>query len=37
MENTNEITVVTTNDLAGYKVVETFGEVFGLIALGGRT
>jgi uncharacterized protein YbjQ (UPF0145 family) len=27
----NEILVVTTNDIAGYKVVETYGEVFGLI------
>jgi uncharacterized protein YbjQ (UPF0145 family) len=28
---TNDIIVVTTNDLPGYKVVETYGEVFGLI------
>lgn len=27
-----EIIVVTTNDIPGYKVVETYGEVFGLIA-----
>jgi uncharacterized protein YbjQ (UPF0145 family) len=26
-----EIIVVTTNDLPGYEVVETYGEVFGLI------
>ena len=26
-----EIIVVTTNDLPGYRVVETYGEVFGLI------
>jgi uncharacterized protein YbjQ (UPF0145 family) len=32
MENeNNDIIVVTTNDLPGYKVVETYGEVFGLI------
>lgn len=32
MENeNNDIMVVTTNDLPGYKVVETYGEVFGLI------
>jgi uncharacterized protein YbjQ (UPF0145 family) len=27
----DEIIVVTTNELAGYKIVETYGEVFGLI------
>jgi uncharacterized protein YbjQ (UPF0145 family) len=26
-----DVMVVTTNDLPGYKVVETYGEVFGLI------
>ncbi len=31
MENNTEIMVVTTNDLPGYKVVEAYGEVFGLI------
>lgn len=27
----NDIIVVTTNDLTGYEVVESYGEVFGLI------
>lgn len=27
----DEVLVVTTNDIPGYKVVETYGEVFGLI------
>ncbi|HEY2004772.1 MAG TPA: YbjQ family protein [Candidatus Saccharimonadia bacterium] len=27
----DEILIVTTNDVPGYKVVETYGEVFGLI------
>jgi uncharacterized protein YbjQ (UPF0145 family) len=27
----NKLLVVTTNDIPGYKVVETYGEVFGLI------
>lgn len=27
----NEVIVVTTNDIPGYKVVEVYGEVFGLI------
>ena len=31
MINKEEITVVTTNDIPGYEVVEVFGEVFGLI------
>jgi uncharacterized protein YbjQ (UPF0145 family) len=26
-----EVLVVTTNDIPGYKVIETYGEVFGLI------
>jgi uncharacterized protein YbjQ (UPF0145 family) len=26
-----EILVVTTNDVPGYKVIETYGEVFGLV------
>ena len=26
-----EVLVVTTNDVPGYKVVEVYGEVFGLI------
>jgi uncharacterized protein YbjQ (UPF0145 family) len=26
-----EILVVTTNDMPGYKVIETYGEVFGLV------
>ena len=29
--NNSDIIVVTTNDLPGYRVVETYGEVFGLI------
>lgn len=29
--NENNVIVVTTNDLPGYKVVEVYGEVFGLI------
>jgi uncharacterized protein YbjQ (UPF0145 family) len=29
--NKEEILVVTTNDIPGYKVIETYGEVFGLI------
>ncbi|HEY1835384.1 MAG TPA: YbjQ family protein [Candidatus Saccharimonadales bacterium] len=28
---TEDVIVATTNDLAGYEVVEAFGEVFGLI------
>lgn len=31
MANTEEILVVTTNDVPGYEVVEVYGEVFGLI------
>ncbi len=31
MSNQQEIIVVTTNDLPGYEVQETYGEVFGLI------
>jgi uncharacterized protein YbjQ (UPF0145 family) len=31
MQQNNDVIVVTTNELAGYKVVETYGEVFGLI------
>jgi len=27
----NDVIVVTTNELAGYEIVETYGEVFGLI------
>jgi uncharacterized protein YbjQ (UPF0145 family) len=27
----DEVLVVTTNDIPGYKVIETYGEVFGLI------
>jgi uncharacterized protein YbjQ (UPF0145 family) len=27
----DEVKVVTTNDITGYEVVETYGEVFGLI------
>ena len=27
----DQIMVVTTNDIAGYEIVETYGEVFGLI------
>lgn len=27
----NDVIVVTTNDLPGYDIVETYGEVFGLI------
>jgi uncharacterized protein YbjQ (UPF0145 family) len=30
MDN-DEILVVTTNDIPGYEVIETYGEVFGLI------
>ncbi len=30
MSNT-ELLVVTTNDVPGYKIVETYGEVFGLV------
>jgi uncharacterized protein YbjQ (UPF0145 family) len=26
-----EVLIVTTNDIPGYKVIETYGEVFGLI------
>ncbi len=26
-----DVTVVTTNDLPGYEIVEVYGEVFGLI------
>lgn len=29
--STDEVMVVTTNELPGYKVEETYGEVFGLI------
>lgn len=29
--NDEDVVVVTTNDLAGYKIIETYGEVFGLI------
>lgn len=29
--NDKEVIVVTTNDLPGYRIVETYGEVFGLI------
>jgi uncharacterized protein YbjQ (UPF0145 family) len=29
--NESEILVATTNDVPGYKVVETYGEVFGLV------
>ncbi|USN96334.1 MAG: YbjQ family protein [Candidatus Nomurabacteria bacterium] len=28
----NDILVVTTNDVAGYEVVEVYGEVFGVLA-----
>jgi uncharacterized protein YbjQ (UPF0145 family) len=31
MAKTDEILVVTTNDVPGYEVVEVYGEVFGLI------
>ena len=31
MSKTDEIIVVTTNDVPGYEVVEVYGEVFGLI------
>jgi uncharacterized protein YbjQ (UPF0145 family) len=31
MADRNQVIIVTTNDLPGYKVVETYGEVFGLI------
>ena len=31
MVKTDEILVVTTNDVPGYEVVEVYGEVFGLI------
>ncbi len=30
-DSTNDMMVVTTNDLPGYEVVEVYGEVFGLI------
>jgi uncharacterized protein YbjQ (UPF0145 family) len=29
--NNDEILVVTTNDIPGYEVIDTYGEVFGLI------
>lgn len=29
--NESEILVVTTNDLPGYRIVQTYGEVFGLV------
>ncbi len=31
MDDKNSIIVVTTNDIPGHKVVEVYGEVFGLI------
>jgi len=31
MSKTDDILVVTTNDVPGYEVVEVYGEVFGLI------
>lgn len=31
MNDNGDIIVVTTNDLPGYEIVETYGEVFGLI------
>lgn len=31
MTKTDEILIVTTNDVPGYEVVEVYGEVFGLI------
>jgi uncharacterized protein YbjQ (UPF0145 family) len=31
LNSNRDIIVVTTNDLTGYKVVETYGEIFGLI------